>query len=51
MSSGGHNKQVIRKRTRKHGIFCIACLSIAQGCKNPVVRSHYATKNLVKKKL
>jgi len=47
MSSGTRNKQVIRKRTRKYGIFCRACFSIAQGCKNPV--SHCTTKILVKK--
>ena len=50
MSSGAHDKQVIRKRTRKYGISRIACFSIAQGCKNPVEHSHCATKNLVKKK-
>jgi len=51
MSSGAHNKQVIRKRTRKYGTFRIACFSIAQGCKNPVAHSHCATKNFVKKEL
>jgi len=50
MSSGVHNKQVIRKRTRRYGVFCIACLSIAQGWKNPVAHSHCTTKNLVKKR-
>jgi len=50
MSSGAHNKQVIHKRMRKYGIFHIACFSIAQGCKNMVVHSHYTTKNLVKTK-
>jgi len=50
MSSGEHNKQVIRKRTSKYGIFRITCSSIAQGCKNLVVHSHCATNNLVKKK-
>ena len=49
MSSGARNKQVIRKSTRKYGIFHIACFSITQGCKNPVAHSHCATKNLVKK--
>ena len=49
MSSGAHNKQDIRKRTCKYGIFCIACFSIAQGCKNPVMHSHCATKNFIKK--
>jgi len=49
MSSGAHNKQVIRKRTYKYSIFRIACFSIMQGCKNLVVHSHCATKNLVKK--
>ena len=48
MSSGVRNKQVIPKRTRKYGIFRIACFSIAQGCKNSVVYSHCATKNLGK---
>jgi len=50
MSSGAHNKRVIRKRTRKYGIFRIACFSIAQGCKNPVAHYHCTTKNLVKKR-
>jgi len=50
MSSGTHNKQVVSKRTCKYGIFRIACFSIVQGCKNPVVHSHCVTKNLVKKK-
>jgi len=50
MSSGAHDKQVIRKRTRKYGIFRIACLSIAQGCKNLVGHSHCTTKNLIKKR-
>jgi len=49
MSSGAHNEQVIRKKTRKYDIFRIAYLSIAQGCKNPVAHSPCATKNLVKK--
>jgi len=43
MSSGAHNQQVIRKRTRKYGIFRIACFSMAQGCKNPVVHSNCVT--------
>jgi len=50
MSSGAHNKQVMRKRTRKYGIFRIACFSIAQGRKNPVAHLNCATKNLVKKR-
>jgi len=50
MSSGAHIKQVIRKRTRKYGIFRIACFSITQGCKNPVAHSYCAPINLVKKK-
>ena len=50
MTSGAHNKQVIRKRTRKCGIFRIACFSIAQGCKNPVAHWYCATKSLVKNK-
>jgi len=50
MSSSAHNKQVIRKRTRKYGVFRIVCFSIAQGCKNPVAHAHCATENLVKKK-
>jgi len=48
MSSGARNKQVIRKSTRKYGIFHITCFSITQGCKNSVVHSHCATKNLGK---
>jgi len=51
MSSGVHDKQVIRKRTRKYGIFRIAYLSIAQGCKHPVAHSNCATKHFVKKEL
>jgi len=35
---------------RKYGIFCIACFSIGQGCKNPVTHWHCATKNFVKRK-
>jgi len=50
MSSGAHNKQVIRKRMCKYSIFCIACFSIPQGCKNLVAHYHYATINLVKKR-
>jgi len=50
MSSGTHNKQVVSKRTCKYGIFRIACFSIVQGCKNPVVHSHCVTKNLGKKR-
>jgi len=51
MSSGARNKQVIRKSTRKYGIFHIACFSIAQGCKIPVVHSHCATKKFGKKNI
>jgi len=50
MSSSAHNKQVMRKRARKYGVFRIACFSIAQGCKNPVAHSHCTTKNLIKEK-
>ena len=49
MSSGAHNKQVIRKRMCKYGMFLIACFRMPQVCKNHVVHSHYATKNFVKK--
>jgi len=51
MNSGAHNKQVICKRTRKYGVFRIACFSIAQGCKNLVTHSHCVTKNKVKKEV
>jgi len=41
---------LIRMRTCKYGIFRTACLSTAQGCKNPVAHPHCATKNLVKRR-
>jgi len=43
ISSGAHNKHVIRKRTHKNGVFHIACFNIVQGYKNPVAHSDCAT--------